>query len=348
MVSIIIPVYNTSKYLSQCLDSIIFQSFTDWEMIIVNDASKDNSLSVCQKYAQKDNRIRIINKKQNMGVDEARFSGLEVAKGDYVFFIDSDDWLCDKDILGKMEWKAKESGADYVEVRMQRVMDRHSWIKRPSVSIVSGAIYQPELFDKYYISFFGYNILSVNIWGKLYRKSVLDAANLQPSGFAMGEDLVFNLKLFPYLKSIYIMDDIGYSYRFGGMTSRYNPRLFSDLKKLYLLKEQLIEKYNYNKASNYIKFEIKNVLRSDICQQIIYNVGSEKDILSNIANELSDPLWDRAMQIDGHPNYFKDPFVAAIKDKDAEKVYLLCKEKVRKEWWSRLAKRLASTVLTHI
>ena len=100
------------------------------------------------------------------------------------------------------------------------------------------------------------------------------------------------------------MDDIGYSYRFGGMTSRYNPRLYPDLKKLYLLKEHLIEKYNYDKASNYIKFEIKNVLKSDICQQIIYDVGTEKDILSNIANELSDPIWDRAMQIDGHPISF--------------------------------------------
>lgn len=348
MVSIVIPVYNTSKYLSQCLDSVLGQSYTDWEMIIVNDASRDDSLSICQSYAEKDTRITIVNKKHNEGVDKARFSGLEIAKGDYVIFIDSDDWLCDKDILRKMVIKAKEADADYTEMGMRRVMDRHGWIKRPSVSSVLGLVKQPELYDKYYISFFGYNILSVNIWGKLYRKSILDTANLEPSGFVMGEDLAFNLKLFPYLKSIYIMDDIGYNYRFGGMTSRYNPRLYPDMKKLYLLKEQLIEKYNYNKASNYIKFEIKNVLRSDICQQIIYKVGTEKDIISNIANELSDPLWDRAMMIDGHPNYFKDPFVVAIKDKDAEKVYLLCKEKVGKERWGRIAKRIASSILSYI
>lgn len=348
MLSVIIPIYNKSKYLSQCLDSVINQSYKDWEIILVNDASKDESLSICQRYAQKDKRIRVINKKQNEGVDKARFSGLEVVEGDYVIFIDSDDWLCDKDILRKMVIKAKETGVDYVEMGMQRVIDRHGWIKRPSVSSILGLITQPELFEKYYISFFGINLLAVNMAGKLYRKSVLDVANLEPSGFVMGEDLAFNLKLFPYLKSIYIMDDIGYSYRFGGMTSRYNSRLYPDLKKLYLLKEQLIEKYNYNKASNYIKFEIKNVLRSNICQQIIYKVGTEKDIISNIDQELSDPLWDRAMQIDGHPNYFKGPFVMAIQKKDAEKVYQYCKDKVRKERWSRLAKRIASSILTHI
>lgn len=348
MISIVIPVYNTSKYLFQCLDSVMCQSYCDWELILVNDASTDNSLSICKKYADNDKRIKIVDKPQNEGLEKARYSGSLIASGDYVMHLDSDDWLCDKTILEKMVTKAEDTGADYVEMAMQRVMDRHGWIKRPSVSPVLGLVKQPELFDKYYISFFGYNILSVNIWGKLYRKSVLDEANLQPSGYVMGEDLVFNLKLFPYLKSIYIMDDIGYSYRFGGMTSRFNKRLYPDLKRLYLLKEQLIDKYNYAKASDYIKIEIKNVLRSDIYQQIVYKVGTEDDIIINIANELSDPMWDRAMQIDNHPGYFKDPFVAAIRDKDAEKVYKLCEEKVRKERWERLAKRIASAVLTNI
>lgn len=348
MISIIIPVYNTSKYLSQCLNSILKQTYNDIEVIIVNDASKDNSLTICKKYALKDKRISIVNKDQNEGVDKARFTGLSIANGDYVTFIDSDDWLCDNNILRKMINKAEETDADYVEMGMQRVMDKHGLIKHTSKQSITGLVKQPELFDKYYISYFGINILAVNMAGKLYRKSVLDKACLIPTGLKMGEDLAFNLKLFPQLNRIYILDNVGYSYRFGGMTSHYNPSLYPNLKKLYLLKEQLIEKYKYYKASDFIKIEIKNVLQSDICQQIIFNVGTKDKIISNINKEISDPLWARALQIENHPNYFNELFVQAIQNKDAEKAYSLCLEKVNKEKWSRLVKRIASSVLRYL
>ena len=347
LITVIIPVYQVERYLPKCLDSVINQTYTNINILLVDDGSLDKSGVICDEYALKDSRIQVQHKR-NEGVDKARFSGLNIANGDYVIFIDSDDWLCDKDILRKMVVKAEETNADYVEMGKQHVMDNYGLIKKSSQQSITGLITQPELFNKYYISFFGYNILSVNIWGKLYRKSVLDKANLTPSGLKMGEDLVFNLNLFPYLKSIYILNDIGYSYRFGGMTTRYNPSLYPDLKNIYLLKEQLIEKYQYYKASDFIKIEIKNVLRSDICQQIIFNVGTKDQIISNINKELSDPLWDRALQIKNNPNYFNDPFVRAIQDNDAEKAYTLCLEKVNKEKWSRLLKRILSFIFTYI
>lgn len=130
MVSIIVPIYNTSKYLKQCIDSVRQQSYTDWEMIIVNDASKDDSLSLCTRYAKKDTRIKIINNPQNEGVEKSRSFGYSAASGDYVLYIDSDDWLCDKDILKKIYNKAEEMRVDYVDMGMQRVMDRHGWIKK--------------------------------------------------------------------------------------------------------------------------------------------------------------------------------------------------------------------------
>lgn len=347
LISIIIPIYNVEKYLPKCLDSVINQTYSNLDIVLVDDGSPDKSGNICDEYAHKDPRIQVLHK-ENEGVDKARFSGLSIANGDFVMFVDSDDWLCDKDILRKMVIKAQETNADYVEMEMQRVMDKYSWIKHSSINSIKGLIKQPELFNNYYISFFGNNILSINIWGKLYRKSVLDKANLTPSGLKMGEDLAFNLKLFPHLNSIYILDDIGYSYRFGGMTTRYNPSLYIDLKKLYLLKEQLIENYQYYKASNCIKFEIKNVLRSDICQQIIFKVGTKEQIISNISKELSDPLWNRALQIEKHPNYFNDPFVQAIQNKDAEKAYCICLEKTKKEKWNRISKRIVSAVLSYL
>ena len=91
-VSIIVPVYNTAEYLPQCLDSIINQTFRDIEIICVNDGSTDNSLEILKSYAEKDGRIRIINK-ANGGLVSARKAGATVAQSEYIAFVDSDDWL---------------------------------------------------------------------------------------------------------------------------------------------------------------------------------------------------------------------------------------------------------------
>lgn len=272
-VSIIIPVYNVERYLRKCLDSVVNQTLRDIEIILVNDASPDNSLSICKEYQSKDNHIKIIDKKQNEGVDKARFSGINIARGKYVTFVDSDDWLANNQVLAEMYAKAEEYNADYVEIGMSRVLGNRIKIKRKKAIPVVGLIEQPELFEKYYVSFFGHNILPVNIWGKLYRRSVIENAKMLPSGITMGEDLVFNMKLFPHLKRIYIMSSHGYCYRYGGMTNRYNPKLLPDLKFLYRLKQDLIKKYNYDKAFNLTRYELKNVLCSDIKQRILYNLG---------------------------------------------------------------------------
>ena len=91
-ISIIIPVYNAERYLRQCIESVIAQTFEDWEMILVNDGSNDGSLAICQEYAEKDDRIRVIDK-PNGGPSTARNRGLEETKGEFVYFMDADDWI---------------------------------------------------------------------------------------------------------------------------------------------------------------------------------------------------------------------------------------------------------------
>ena len=92
MISIIIPVYNAERYLHQCIESVIAQTFEDWEAILVNDGSKDDSLAICQEYAAKDKRIKVIDK-SNGGPSSARNKGLENAQGEYIYFMDADDWI---------------------------------------------------------------------------------------------------------------------------------------------------------------------------------------------------------------------------------------------------------------
>lgn len=94
-ISVIVPVYNVEKYLRQCIESIKMQTFENWELILVDDGSLDNSGSICDEYAQSDNRIKVVHK-ENGGVSTARNFGLAIAAGKYISFIDSDDYIVPK------------------------------------------------------------------------------------------------------------------------------------------------------------------------------------------------------------------------------------------------------------
>lgn len=90
-ISVIVPVYNTEKYLHRCIDSILAQTFTDFELLLIDDGSKDNSGTICDEYAAKDSRVRVFHK-ENGGVSSARNLGLDNAKGEWISFVDSDDY----------------------------------------------------------------------------------------------------------------------------------------------------------------------------------------------------------------------------------------------------------------
>lgn len=110
-VSVIVPVYNTEKYVQKCLDSLLAQTLSDIEIICVNDCSTDGSLKILQDYAKKDSRIRIIDFKENRGAAAARNTGIDAAAGEYIGFVDSDDFI-DPDFYEKLYIKAKETNAD--------------------------------------------------------------------------------------------------------------------------------------------------------------------------------------------------------------------------------------------
>lgn len=110
IISVIVPVYNVEKYLPRCIDSILAQTFTDFELILVDDGSPDNCGAICDEYAAKDKRVRVIHK-SNGGVSSARNAGLDAASGEYVTFVDSDDYIAE-DRLKQMHSSIFESKAD--------------------------------------------------------------------------------------------------------------------------------------------------------------------------------------------------------------------------------------------
>ena len=347
MITVIIPVYNTARWLPQCLDSVLGQDYRNIEVILVNDASTDRSPDICRRYAARDRRIVLIDKPQNEGQERARHSGLDVARGKYILHIDADDWLAHPQVLSYMRETAEETGADYVETGILRVLDRHRWFVQNCAVSELLVIEQPELFDRYYLAFFGVDLLAINMWGKLYRKSTLDRIEIAPAGVCMGEDLAYNMQLFPHLKKICILPDAGYNYRVGGMTCRYNPHLLPDLKRLYRMKSELIERYRYDKARNWIRIELKNVLRSAVCQQIVHNAGGggRSAVIDYIAAEIADPLYAQLREVDASFGFAEDPFVQAVLRKDAETIYDLCLRRVRKERPRRLLRQAVCRIL---
>lgn len=94
LISVIVPIYNVEKYLARCVDSIVNQTYKDFELILVDDGSPDNSGKICDEYAKKDSRIKVVHKK-NGGLSDARNAGMAVATGEYISFIDSDDYVSD-------------------------------------------------------------------------------------------------------------------------------------------------------------------------------------------------------------------------------------------------------------
>lgn len=342
MISIIVPVFHTQKTLRKCFNSICNQNYPFFELIIVIDGTDDiqvKCLDYCKSYQLKDERITII-VQENAGVDRARFAGLKAAKGEFVTFVDADDWL-EPNALSSIIEIMNEDDYDVVLFSSFKCLGP---IKKRRNLPKSGPISTPELFDKYYMSFFGWNILPVSIWGKLYRRETLEKSSLTPSGFAMGEDLIFNMSLFPYLNKIFLLNKPYYNYRFGGMTSRYNPHLLKDLKAQFVLKLLAIDKYSYHQADNPARIEMVNVLHSDIIQRIIYFNNSKESIVESISKEISDCFWKDVLNIT--TDYLdSSPFYIALKNYDAEAIYNVCKDEVDGTSIQRFVKRIGSGII---
>ena len=124
VISVIVPIYNVEQYLCRCVDSVLSQTYRDLEIILVDDGSPDASPGMCDEYAQKDNRVKVIHK-ENGGLSSARNAGLEVCTGDYIFFIDSDDWFTDENVLSDFIEKAESEQSDFVYSLMNRADDKN-------------------------------------------------------------------------------------------------------------------------------------------------------------------------------------------------------------------------------
>lgn len=324
MVSIIIPVYNTGKVLNKCLRSVVRQTYTDWECIIVNDGSTDTAtIRVLQQWRNNNYKFIFIDKATNEGVDMARFSALAIAKGDYITFVDSDDWL-EPDALDIMVAKSLETDADVVMGRMRKVYMGGLFSKSDTSTPewMERAIWHEELMEKYYISFFGVNILPVNIWAVLYRRDLFIRANIQPSRLMFGEDLLVNMNLFPHIKTFYAIDKVIYNYRTGlpGISDKYFNSWLENARKLYEIKMQVLRDAKYEDGIYYQKIELVNYIKSYINVCLRYRKNQRDKNIEVLRNELSCPVYKDLSTLRNTP-YTDAPFAILIANGNADNLY---------------------------
>ena len=253
-VSLVVAVYNLEKYIEECLESIINQTFKDVEIICVNDGSKDNSLSILEEYAKKDSRIKIITQ-PNQGSGAARNTGLEAAQGEYVQFLDGDDYF-DLDMVEKLYNLAKSCDAD-ISVCSSRKVDDYGNItetRNPNspVNLLKTPFNKPFSYKDFPNDFF--DLLGAVPWNKLYRREMLLKYDLRYPKLTGPDDLTFVFMAIACAQKIIAIDDELISYRFNrpGSVFTYRANYTSDIIRASLIVKELLNRigiYDYLKAA---------------------------------------------------------------------------------------------------
>ena len=230
LISIIVPIYNVEKYLRQCLDSIRDQSYQNFECLLINDGSPDNSADICKEYVSKDPRFRYI-EKEHGGVSSARNLGLEHSKGEYITFIDSDDWV-DSDYLEVLYKSLTDEKADVaVSTYKQFNMDDNNYYVHSYQRGYEKRVFtNQELIDEFIaLDTFDYSYRFV--CGKLVRKCLLDKITFNEKT-TLGEDMEFWLKLYLISNKIVYVNRDSYVYRVDNVNRHFGlEKIRSDIQQ---------------------------------------------------------------------------------------------------------------------
>mgnify|MGYP003300405427 CR=1 FL=1 len=250
LISVIVPIYNVELYLSKCLDSVINQTYKNLEIILIDDGSVDNCPIICDKYAKKDKRIKVIHK-DNKGVSSARNYGLEIATGNYVIFIDSDDYI-EPTMLEILYINMKKTNSDISICNYNNVENNIS--KKGSLIEINNSKLSKEEFYNYlfYNTYYcGY------LWNKLFKKKVIDKIRFDEEIHIL-EDLVFIAMVADNCNNFYYdYNNHLYNYRIrnnSALRSKFNLKQVSSIKAREIILEYAI-KYNCQ-STNVIKFSL--------------------------------------------------------------------------------------------
>lgn len=348
-ISIVIPIYNAEKTLDKCINSVLNQTFNDFELILVNDGSKDNSLNICKRYQKRDQRVIIINE-GNEGCIAARMKGIKASKYEYLMFVDADDWL-DTKALEIISKEAAKEDIDITVCNMYKVLGNGRLIRKKNESLYFNGnriYYNEEIKNNLVVAYFHGHPFPSSLVAKLYKKNLLlDSGKYLEKINFLGEDLYYNLEMFLKANTVKVIEKPLYYYRLGGFTSKYMPYLFEDMINGYKIQKEVIHEYysdNQQKHYNGISIMLLNTFKT--CLYNLFNSEHNKsEIQEQIRKYVSNKTVIESLSNQGAKRYFSSDFLDAIRNKDIQFLYELGRSTYIKQKPKKMLISIISKVL---
>ena len=264
-ISIIVPVYKVEIYLRRCLDSIVAQTFTDWECILVDDGSPDNSGKICDEYAEKDNRFRVFHQ-ANAGVSAARNKGLDEAKGEWIGFVDSDDWMT----------------SDYFQIDYPK----SDIIQKRVIHSKKEYFFKCDTINKEKYYFFFVNRRTNSIFDKIIRRDIIAQQRFN-TNVKIGEDFLFVLSITENISSYSFSNQGAYFYNTDNTSSAMHS-IANATERMTIIENNIHHIESLVKSPEYFKESIiyQSYLPFFLCNKQILSI-SQKELLTNLLNNLS-------------------------------------------------------------
>jgi len=271
LISIIVPIYNCDKFIVRLVNSVTKQNYNNYELILINDGSTDNTISILEKI--KDDNIKIINKK-NTGVSDSRNLGLELSKGKYICFLDADDYIDEKYLVEINEILKVHPDVElinfgfYSDVENEKletmISDKISYIDKKYDNRKELKNDLINLYD---------NTMLYNIWNKVYKAEILKSENIKFPNYNWGEDVEFNRLYLNKINTMYNSSNAFYHYireRKGAATKEYKSKLFEIRKQEYFEFNEYFEKWGIPKKA-YEEFSCRRFIERILgCIENIY------------------------------------------------------------------------------
>ena len=313
--SFIVPVYGTERYLVRCVDSVLAQRETDFEVLLVDDCSPDGAPALCDELARRDGRIRVIHKEKNEGLGFARNTGLEAANGTFVVFVDSDDTVSE-DLLSVCGPRLSD-GVDLlafgVTCEYENKAEEIDWTEALSPEAKSAA--RGDSLAEIFISLNEARVFPF-AWNKIYRRAFLEENGLRYESTELIEDFLFNIAAFSASPGVAVLPECLYHYRrhaFESLVSRYSPAFFSLCKRKYALEREFLKGQDALDESNasfiaysHIKHTVSAAVRNR-SEKAALSVAEQKKLAGEM---LRDPVTKQALA-DFRPEGAKQKLIAA-------------------------------------
>lgn len=271
--SIIVPVYNVEKYLNECIDSILNQTFTDFELILVDDGSKDRSGAICDEYAKTDNRVKVLHQR-NAGQAVARNTGTEVAQGEYIIYLDSDDYICDRTFLSKLTKKTKNK-TDVILYGYKKFFESNQTFGREICEYPSLEGKTPE---KVIALLLQTDMYVGCPWNKTVKRDFLEQNQIRFVPSMISEDSDWYLQVVTRAKTYDNISEAFVVYRQREGSTSHAPKIKSLTDNLYIL-ETWSDRFDEYSVSEELKSSLTSVLARYYANMLVlYTRFPRKDV----------------------------------------------------------------------